>query len=415
MPIRAIARVYREAFSGLPREVWLLSLAALVNRAGTMVLPFFSLFLTQDRGLSILVAGRLISLYGIGSIFGSYLGGWLSDRLGSLRTQQVSLVVSGVGYLIITQVDDLLLLSAVIFLVSVIAEAFRPAVMTAVAEHAPEGLQARAFALLRLAVNLGFAFGPALAGLLALYSYDWLFVGDALTCWIAAGLLVLVPAGGRTAAADRDAAAAGAIRSPWSDGPFLLLMLIVGGLAVSFFQVFSTLPIYLRADYGLREDSIGLLLAFNASLIVAFEMVLIHWAERQNRMLLVAVGCLLVCGGLALLPLGATIPLAALAIGIFTIGEMLSLPLMNAVVADRAVPGNRGRYMGMYTMAFSAAFVFAPITGTWVFEQYGGRALWFGVGALGIPLFLGSLALIGPFRKKALPTSEQTVAAEPET
>lgn len=400
MAIRSIVRVYREAYAGLPKEVWLLSLAALVNRAGTMVLPFFSLFLIHDRGVSVTVAGQLIGLYGVGSIAGSYLGGWLSDRVGAVRTQRLSLLGSGVGFLAIIFVQHLAALAAAIFVVSVIAEAFRPAAMTAVAERSPKGEQARSFALLRLAINVGMAFGPAVGGLLALHSYDWLFVGDALTCWGAAALLLLLPRPGRAEeTSTEETAPPEVVASPWRDGPFMLLMFFVIVLAACFLQVFTTLPLYLRQDYGFREDVIGLLLAFNAGLIVIFEMVLIHRAGRGNRLLMIALGGLLTCAGLGILPFGSSVAWAALSVLIWTFGEMLSLPLLNAVIADRAAPGNRGRYMGIYTMAFSFAFVLAPLVGTWVFERYGGDVLWFGVAAAGIPLFFGTLALAPMLRK----------------
>ena len=411
MALRSIARTYREAFSGIPRDVWLLCLAALVNRAGTMVLPFIALFLTRDRGFVVIEAGRLIGLYGLGSLAGSYLGGWLSDRVGSIRTQQASLIAAGAGYLWILQVDRPDVLAASIVLTSIAAEALRPAVMTAVAHRAPRDAVARSFALLRLAVNLGMAIGPAVGGLLATYSYSLLFLGDALTSWLAALLLYLMLSP-RRAGAPEEAAAAGPARSPWDDRPFLLLTGIVALLALCFFQVFSTLPIYLRQTYGLRENIIGPLIGLNALTIVLFEMVLIHRVERGNRLAWIGVGAFLVCGGLALLPLGRSVIWAVVSTLVWTLGEMLSLPLMNAVVADRAAPASRGRYMGIYTMAFSAAFVVAPVGGTWVFERLGPDVLWLCVGLLGIPLWLGSAVLSRAFRRASEPAGGARVARD---
>ena len=230
---RSIARRYREAFSGLPREIWLLCLITLVNRAGTMVLPFFALFLISDRGMGVAAAGQLMALYGVGSIAGSFLGGWLSDRVGSIRAQQFSLVSAGVGYLVILQVESIEALSLVILLSSVAAEGFRPAVMTSIAHRAPRGLQARSFALLRLAINLGMAIGPALGGMLALHSYSLLFIVDAATAWLAALLLAwMVRSRGRSPAEQEPKPPPGA-RSPWRDGPFLLLTLLVIAMAAS--------------------------------------------------------------------------------------------------------------------------------------------------------------------------------------
>jgi predicted MFS family arabinose efflux permease len=394
---RSIARTYRAAFSGLPRDVWLLSIVLMVNRAGSMVLPFISLYLTQEKGLDVTTAGAVLSLYGLGSAIGSWVGGWASDRIGAERSLVISLTGSGVLFLWLGFQKDFWAIAISVLLLSVVSESFRPACMTAVAQRSPAGLRVRAFALLRLAANLGMGIGPAVGGMLALVDYRLLFVVDAATCWAASLLMLRLPRGTAEESEEGEASADRA-RPPWRDGPFLALLVLVTLLAASFFQIFSTLPVYFREVYGFREDTIGLLLGFNAAIIVVFEMVLVHWAERRDRMTVVGIGALLVCLGFALMPLGATAAFAALTIVIWTVGEMLALPLLNAVVAERAEASNRGRYMGLYNMAYSVAFIIAPATGTWVYGHFGPSALWIGVGALGVPLLAGSLALRGALR-----------------
>ena len=79
--IRNVLRLYRDAFAGLGRDVWLICVVLLVNRAGTMVLPFITLYLTEQRDLTVAMAGRMLSLYGLGAVAGAYIGGWLCDRV----------------------------------------------------------------------------------------------------------------------------------------------------------------------------------------------------------------------------------------------------------------------------------------------------------------------------------------------
>jgi MFS family permease len=404
--IRSVIRVYAAAFSGLRRDVWLLAFVAFVNRSGTMVLPFIALYLTYERGLGVAMAGRLLSVYGLGSMVGAYLGGWLTDRIGAARAQAVTLIASGVGFLVLAGLRSLTGIAVALFLLSVVTEGFRPANMAAFAERAPAEIRLRAFALLRLAVNLGMAVGPALGGVLARYSYTWLFVVDAATSWVAAALLPLAFKGPKPSAPTPETGAVRLPSSPWRDGPFLLLMLLMVGLATVFYQIFSTLPVYLHQSYGPRENGIGLLLAFNALLIVAFEMVLVHWAQRRELMPLIGLGAFLVCTGFGLMPLGTSVPFAALTIVVWTFGEMLALPLVTAVVAERAQAKNRGRYMGLYTMAFSLAFVFAPAAGTYVYESFGPKHLWFGIGVLGPLMWVASMALRAPFRRTRSGASE---------
>jgi predicted MFS family arabinose efflux permease len=396
--LRAAIQGYRSAFSGLPRDVWLLALGLLVNRSGSMVLPFIGLYLTHERGLSVPVAGRLLALYGAGSIAGSWLGGWLSDRTSPTRAQQTSLVLSGFAFLAFTRLTGTIAIAVAMLLLSVVAEAYRPAALADLSQRAPAAVRARSFALVRLAANLGVGIAPAVGGFLVLQSYRWLFVADAATCWLAAGVLALT-LGSASRAAVQDAATAGpGERSPWSDRPFLGLLLLVVLLASVLFQMLSTLPLFLREARGLREDAIGLLLALNPLLIVLFEMVLVQRAERRQALPLIGAGGLLLCLGFGLLPLGTSVAWIALAIAVWTLGEMLSLPLANALVAARPGSRHRGRYMGLYTSAFSCAFVFAPALGTWVYHHFGHAALWYGVGAMGPLLWFLALALGRGFR-----------------
>jgi predicted MFS family arabinose efflux permease len=399
-PFRTVFSAYRSAYAGLPREVWLLAGALLVNRAGTMVLPFLSLYLTRDLGLSAADAGIIIGCFGLGSMAGSFIGGWLSDRVDPVRVQELSLLASGVGFLAFTQLGSFAALAGGVLILAAISDAFRPALMAAVAHRTSPGIRSRAFALIRLAANLGMAVGPAAAGLLAVYGYVWIFVGDALTCWAAAAVLLA------TIAADFQAGTADRRQSterkgsPWRDLPFLGFMLLLVVLAMAFFQVWSTVPLFLRSFYQMTERSIGLLLALNALLIVFTEMLLIRALENRDRMRMIGLGALLVCGGLAILPFGPGWVTAVLFMVVLTVGEMLSMPFANAVVAERAGVGSVGRYMGVYTLTFSTAFVLGPIAGTAIYQNISPQALWYGTGAVGVVLAVALAALSRPLRAR---------------
>jgi predicted MFS family arabinose efflux permease len=391
--LRSVARAYRDAFSGLPRDCWILAGALLVNRAGSMALPFLGLWLTQERGLSLPQTAAVLGSYGCGSVAGSGVGGALSDRLGATRTQLLSLLAGGAGLLWLGALGGFASIAPAAFVVGVALDAFRPAAMADMARRAAPAIQVRGFALLRLAANLGLGVGPALGGLLALYGYRWLFVADALTCWLAALLIhALLPAPAPQAPAPRPGAEAAGSPAPWRDGPFLLLLGLTFLLASVFFQTLSTLPLYLRREYALREDAIGLLLSVNPLIIATCEMVLVHWAERFRPLRLVGLGALLICAGFGLLALRGPLAWLLLALVVWTVGEMLALPQLNTLVAARAGPGRHGRYIGAYSMAFALAFAVAPAAGTWALGRFGPRALWLGLGALG-PL-LWALALM---------------------
>ena len=387
--IARVLRAYREAFSGLPRAVWLQAAGMLINRSGTMVLPFLGLYLTHELEFTTAAAGQILAVYGLGAVAGSFTGGWLSDRLGPVRVQQISLVGTGIGFVALGSLRSHVAIATAVFLLSVVADAFRPATFAAVAQHSAIALRTRSLALVRLAANLGMSIGPAVGGFLAVRHYDLLFWADAVTCWLAAGMLTVAFAGEARGSARVHAASPAARVSPWRDGPFVAFLALVALLATVFFQIMSTLPLYWREHLSLAEDRIGLLLALNTVIIVLVEMVLVRAIEHRDHLRLAALGAFLVCLGFSLMPLGGGPLFIAGTIVVWTVGEMLSLPLTNAFASLRGGATGTGRYMGAYMLAFASAFVVAPLVGTAVYQRWGADTLWYGCAVIGVILMAG--------------------------
>jgi len=385
---RAIATAYRDAFSGLNRTVWLLSIASLVNRSGTMVMPFLTLYLIEKRGFTTTQAGQVLALYGLGAMVASYAGGWLCDRFGSVQVMRVSLGLTGVSFLLLGHLRSRLAIAGMVLTLSLVGEAFRPANLSALAAAAGPENRARGFGLLRLAVNMGMTLGPSVGGFLALHDYGWLFLADGATCLLATGLLFFIPPL-RSAAPGEPARRPGGGSSPWRDGPFLAMMGLMFLMTIVTFQIASTFPLTLHDLYGFSEAKIGLTLAVNTLVIVAFEMVLVHSLSDRDPMAVVGAGALIFCGGMALLPLGSSFLYVAFTVVVWTVGEMLTFPMLSAVVADRAGADSLGRYMGVLNLAAAMAFVVAPLAGTWVYQHFGMRALWFGCGGVGVVAWAG--------------------------
>ena len=403
--LRAIARLYVQAFSGVPRVVWLICVIGLVNRAGTMVLPFLQLFLTEDRAFSVSRAGQLVAVYGLGAMVGAFLGGWFSDRVGPFRAQILILGATSFTLPPLILLHSFWGLAAGLFVASAIAEAYRPAAMASIGELVPQDQVPGSFALLRLAINLGMAIGPAIGGWLALGGYWRLFWADAATCGLAALLMTsFLPRLQRARRPLPPPTPQGDLQ-PWGDLPFLGLLLWTVLFAGVLFQIFSTFPVYLQEGFGLQEDGIGRILGFNALLIVAFEMPLVQWLKRYEPIHTIAVGGGLLCLGLGLMPLDSSIGFLLFTVVIWTVGEMVSLPMMNVVVSGRAGARNRGRYMGMYTVAFSIAFGVGPAAGAALYESLGATRFWYGIAGLAPLVLLSALALRPLLRPPAPPTA----------
>lgn len=366
-------RRYREAFSGLPRDVWWLSGVTFVNRSGTMVLPFLALFLTARRGYGATEVGLALALYGIGAMAGVALGGWLSDRIDPRQVMIASLLATGAGFVLLPYATTRWAAGSTLFLLGAFGEAFRPANMAALMRGLPPEIRTRAVALLRLAINLGMSFGPAAGGLLASIDYAWLFRVDAATCWAAALLVgVLMRRGSLTPHALHHEVTE---RSPLTDRPFLALLVIETTIAVVFFQINSTYPLTLRDGFGFSERAIGLTLAVNTVLIVLTEMLLVHRLQAVEPLRVAAWGSFLLCSGFGLLAWSGPGAWVLVSLVVWTAGEMLNLPFVTGVIAGRA--GRRvGSYMGLYNVAFSSAFVAGPLLGTWAYQHLGPRAPW---------------------------------------
>lgn len=398
--ISRLLGTYRQAFSGLSRGIWLLAGITVVHRSGTMVLPFLSLYVTRELGGSARQAGLVLACYGVGAIAGSYLGGRLTDRFGSITSQLISLIAAGAGFLVLPLAREPWTLALTVVLASTAVESFRPANAATVAELTSEAVRFRAFALRRLAINIGMTLGPAVGGFLARVDYVWLFVCNGGACWIAASLLWALFRGHQPAAATAsETSEARATTSPWRDRPFLALLLLTVALWLVFFQLLTTYPLTLNEVFGLVEHQIGLLFAINTLLIILFEMVLVHAVDRFNPVRVAAVGAFLTCLGFGLLPFASGLTFLAFTILVWTTGEMLSHPMLEGMVANRAPAASLGAYLGLQNATIAIGFVIAPVLGTWIYESYGYRTLWLSCGAAGFVLLAGFWALSDAFAK----------------
>jgi predicted MFS family arabinose efflux permease len=399
-----IGQLYRRAYSGLPREAWLLFAVNLVNSSGAMVVFFLSLYLTRRLGFTPARAGQALSLYGLGSLAGGYLGGWFSDRIGSTSVQKLSLSLSGAFLIVLGQVRSAGGILPVLFLFSVAAGALYPANAASMSRVCPSELQVKGFALNRLANNLGVTIGPAVGGLLALRDYRLLFWADGLTCLAAAALFLVIwkrPEDQlQRAEAKRGSPQPGGARMPWRDAPFLVLMLLVIAWGAVFVQIFATFPLYMGAVYGLAEDQIGRLLAVNTILIVTLEMAIMERIRAYSQTRMINLSFLLLGLGFGLMPLGRGFLYAGFTVAVWTFGEILSMPLLSALIARRASPETRGRYMGFFSFAFSLAFIVGPASGAAVYGHLGSEALWFGCAAVS-----GLLAIVFSALRRSLEPS----------
>lgn len=372
---------YISAYKGLSNATWLLALVMFINQSGSMVLPFLGVYMSTVLDFSLKNAGIVLSTFGLGSILGSFVGGWLTDKLGSFKVQAFSLFFSIPFYIILPLFNTFETLCISIFFLSFIKDLFRPANSASVSYYAkPENLT-RAFSLNRMALNLGYSIGPAIGGFLAAVSYHFLFYTNAIMS-AAAGILFVFYFKSRKGNAPEKVIAQKSenktkVKSAYTDVKFLIFSFFIAIYAFCFFQILNTFPLFYQEVAKMSESDIGLLMAFNGIVVFIFEMALVHYAEKKFSLTTNLIIGSLLCGMAFLVVIPShTLFILYLSIFVISISEILIMPFASTVAVNRSNTNNRGSYMGLNGISFSIAFVTSPLIGTFIAENYGFTNLW---------------------------------------
>lgn len=373
-------RLYKNAYTGLTHRMWLLAIVMFINRCGTMVLPFMTLY-CLSKGYTDFQGGIAVSLYGLGSIAGAYLGGKLSDRYGFYTIQLVALFGGGLMFILLGQMNNYPAICICIFFASMINESFRPANASAIGHYSTPKNRTQSFSVIRLAINMGWGVGAAAAGILAKISYLLIFWVDGISNILAGvALLLLLPKVSIAQQKDNSTATAAMAKSPYRDTTFLIFVGFMLLFAFCFFQLFTTVPVYFKKDLHLNEDMIGIVMAINGILIGLFEMVIVFKIEgKRSYLALMTYGTILMAASFLLLnlPLASGFAIALTAVLMFTFAEIIAMPFMNSYYISRTTPENRGSYAGLFTMTWSCAQVIGSLTGAQIAHEWGHQTLWY--------------------------------------
>lgn len=366
-------------YRGLSKEVWFLALTTFINRAGAMVIPFLSLYLTKYLGYSLGQVGWIMTFYGLGSVVGVFFGGKLTDKIGYYKVMYISLFLTGIAFFILQYITSFYLLCAGIFILTVVADAFRPAIWVAMADYSKEENRTRSVTLIRLAINLGFSLGPAIGGLIiANISYQGLFWIDGITCVFAAVLIIKYLHQKSTVVKVKTENKEVKL-SPYRDKQYLVFWFAMFLIGFTFMQYFSTIPLFYSQNMKMDEEEIGLLLAMNGFVIFLLEMPIVHAFEKSKLegLKVVIAGTFLLAISFFVLNISNWIGIVIIGMLFMTFGEMLGFPFSNAYALERAKKGSQGEYMAMYSMSFSVAHILGPNIGMHMSDKYGFAFTWY--------------------------------------
>lgn len=373
-------------YVNLPRQVHVLCLGLLINRAGSFVLVFLTIYLSERLGYSKTFAAQSMGLFGLGSMLASLIGGQLADQFGRRIVMLGSLYGGALLLLLLGHVTAPAHLLGTIFLFGLVSESFRPACAAMLGDLTRPEQRPASFGLMYIAINLGFALGPPIGGWLADYSYALLFYGDALTMAVCGVIIMwllpetrpgVIPDGPHSNDQNQVISVREAARRILSDGPFVAFCLGMLLIALVFMQAFSTLPIHIKSA-GYTNEQFGFLIAINGFMIFVCQLPLTHFLQRFNPMSNIVAGGLLIAIGFALYALPATVPLLCCSIVIWTTGEMMQAPFTQTIVTNLAPTELRGRYLGLFGTSYSLALTIGAPIGGYVLDQHGSQALWLG-------------------------------------
>ncbi|MFJ5922325.1 MDR family MFS transporter [Kitasatospora sp. NPDC092948] len=404
----------RRAGGGLPRQFWWLWTSTLVNRLGGFVVTFLALYLTHERGYSASYAGLVAGLFGLGSAIAAVGAGVLTDRLGRRPTLLVAQVSTAVFTAVLGFTDGQVAIAAVAFLVGLANNASRPAVSAMIADLVPAADRTRAYSLNYWAINIGFGASAAVAGLIAVHGYLLLFLLDALTTLLCAVVVfVKVPetlSQAAAEAADEPSAPAVGLGAVFRNGPFMAVVGVNLLLALVFQQGSTTLAVDM-GQHGVSTEQYGLVVSLNGVLIVLLQLPLTRLMEGRSRTALLVVSALLTGWGFGLTAVAdSSVAMYALAVGIWTVGEIMNAPTMMALVAEHSPARARGRYQGVYSLSWSLASFVGPAGGGLLLQYGGGWALW---GACAVAGTLAAVAYVPIARRSPQPAEVVAQTAEP--
>ncbi|MFP5247877.1 MAG: MDR family MFS transporter [Thermoanaerobaculia bacterium] len=356
----------RQNLRALPRSAWILFGGTFINRFGTFVMPFLAIYMTRE-GYTPTQAGMVVSSYGAGHMFAAMIGGHLADRIGRRHTIALSMFLSAAAMLALSQAHTLPMILTLSFVVGLVAELYRPASAALLGDLVSPEQRVAAFGMYRFAITLGFAVGPATAGFLADKSFFYLFLGDAITSLLfGAVAMFALPHGVRSSAKDEKPAEG--LRVALADRAFVFFLLATLFLTLIEFQLHSVFPLHI-ARLGFETKTYGLLLSINGVMIVLFELALTSWTQRFAQQPLIALGYGLTGVGVAMIGIAHDVPMLALTVVIWTLGEMIYAPVTGAFVTTLAPERFRGRYMGLWHSMWSAGMLLGPLIGTYVYER----------------------------------------------
>jgi MFS family permease len=378
----------RTTYYEFPSKFWILVGASFIDGVGsTMIFPFFALYITQKFDVGMTEAGALLGIFSISGFFGSMLGGALTDRIGRKALLLFGLVFSAASSVSMGLVNVYVVFFPLVVVVGLLSDIAWPAQSAMVADMLPEDQRAEGFGMLRVARNVSWMVGPTIAGFLAAQSYLLLFILDAITSIVTAAIIYrLIPETmpERSPEAEVESLAQtfrGYLRG-LADGSFTSFLVISMIMNLVYVQLYSTFSVYLRDVHGIPTQGYGFLMSMNATLVVLAQFSITRWTKRHPEMIMLTLGSAFYLVGFSSFGFVSAYSMFAVGMVLVTVGEMIVIPVAQALVAKLAPIEMRGRYMATFAMAWTIPSAVGPWAAGVILDTYNPNWVWYLSGCL---------------------------------
>lgn len=398
MSFKPLGRI-RSIYDEYPQQFWILILSVFIDRVGgALMFPFFTLYVTQKFDVGMVEVGLLFGVFSISSVVGSMFGGAMTDRLGRKGMLIFGLIASALTSLLMGLVESIELFFGTALIVGLMANSGGPAGQAMVADLLPEKKRAQGFGILRVVANLAVTIGPAIGGLLASRSYFLLFVCDAVSSTITAIIVALAiretkPESPEGKPEQTVAQTFGGYKEVLRDTVYVMFMGACILMTLVYMQMNTTLAVYLRDVHSVPAQGFGYILSLNAGMVVLFQFAITRWITKYRPLLVMAVGVLLYAIGFGMYGFVSTYILFLVAMVIITIGEMMTAPTSQALVAQLAPEDMRGRYMAVFGFTWVIPSAVGPLLAGLVMDNTDPRWVWYIAGLVGL-VATGAFALL---------------------
>lgn len=408
-----LSKIYHE----YPAKFWIVVLVTFIDRVGgTLLFPFFALYVTQRFQVGMTEAGIVLGLFSIFGLVGSMLGGALTDKFGRRNLILFGLVFSALSTLSLGFVNRLEMLYPLSVVIGLLSDIAGPAQDAMVADILPESQRQEGFGVLRVAGNLAWIIGPTVGGLVANHSFFMLFVLDAvISCIVAAIVYRLIPetmpephAGAESPSVQQSMVGYTHILR---DIAFMAFMAASVLMLLVYQQMYSTLSVFLRDYHNINTRAYGFLLTTSAIVVVLFQFWVSRTIKNRAPFLMMTLGTFFYVIGFGMFGFVSTYLLFDLAIVVITMGEMIVVPIGQALAANFAPEDMRGRYMAAYGLSWAISSTIGPAAAGYILDNFNPNLVWYIGGALCALAALGYYALhikLGSQKRFAPGSAEET-------